>query len=332
MILAFRNNGIKDTSTNRILFGVLVITTIFYVVVTRDGSRLPDYGGYVEMFYNPDSRAVEGSFKVIVDIAKHFTTSSLGMFAIYAMISVTIRYYAIYKYSPIILYSLAVWIASFLLLHEMIQIRGAVASALLLLIIPSVYQKKYIKAVILILISFWFHRASLAFILLLFMSPDKGRWKIWISAYAFLLILNLSGIGLFQFLSLDKYIVGFQILEGDIYDISSTSEQLSMFAPYILLQTVTCFVCIYNIEKLQANYPYSIMAIKTCLFGVLIYSLPLGVVSLRLAELFSTAFIFVYPLLIYCVKTKYKQFAKIGVSFICLAILTNFIFLKGFII
>ena len=331
LIIAWNYNGLKRDRYNRVIFSLIVIIILVAAIITRDGNRLPDYDGYVEMFKNVEIRPVERSFIIITEYVKNFSSSPIWMFLCYALISVILKYYAIYKFSPSIFYSLAVWVASFLLLQEMIQIRGAVAGSLLLCLIPALYNKKYLLSIAIILLASWFHRSALAFALLLFINPKSQKWTIWIVVYSILAAINIFNINIVQVLGLNEILSAIKIIEGDYYDLGKKTENLSLFAPYILLQTITCFVCIYNSKKIEARYPYGVLCIKVCFIGILFYSLPMGVISLRLAELFSTAFIFTYPLLLFCFSKKYLQLAKASLSFICVAILSNFIFIKNFI-
>lgn len=332
LVLAWNYNGIKRNRYNVILFSLIVLTALVTIIITRDGSRLPDYGGYVEMFKNVDTRPVENSFIIITEYVRSFSSEPIWMFLCYALISVTLKYYAIYEFSPSIFYSLAVWMGSFFLLQEMIQIRGAVAGSLLLCLIPTLYNRKYFISIIIILLASWFHRSALAFTLLLFINPKSQKWTIWIIMYSILAIINILNINIVQALGLKEILSAIKIIEGDYYDLGNKTENLNLYAPYILLQTITCFVCMYNSRKIEIRYPYGILCTKICFIGILFYSLPMGVVSLRLAELFSTVFIFTYPLLLFCFGKRYLQLAKVSVSVICIAILSNFIFIKNFII
>lgn len=331
LAIAWNYGKLKNNRWNIALFGIITVCVLIITIITRDGSRLPDYGGYIEMFKNPEIRPVEGSFIVIVDAVKKIASSPIWMFLIYALISVSLKYYAIANFSPFMFYSLAVWVGSFLLLQEMIQIRGAVAGSLLLCLIPELYKRNYLNSIMIILVAAWFHRAALSFMLLLLVNPQSQKWMRWIVIYIIMAVINVSNLNIFQLIGLNDILSAVQLIEGDYYDLGKQKENLSLFAPYILLQTATCFLCMYNSKKIERVYPYGIICIKICFMGILFYSLPMGVVSLRLAELFSTAFIFAYPLIIYCLGKKYYQLAKASVSVICIAILSNFIFLKGFI-
>lgn len=331
LIIAWKYSAIRNTRDNTTIFNLIVLILVLIIIITRDGNRLPDYGGYLLMFKHPEIRPVENSFIVITNFVKVFSNNPVWMFLCYALISVALKYYAIYKFSPSLFYSLAVWAASFLLLQEMIQIRGAVAGSLLLCLIPALYNKKYPLSIAIILLASWFHRSALAFALLLFINPKSQKWTIWMVAYSILAAINIFNINIVQVLGLNEILSAIKIIEGDYYDLGKKTENLSLFAPYILLQTITCLVCMYNSKRIEARYPYGVLCTKVCFIGILFYSLPMGVISLRLAELFSTAFIFTYPLLLFCFSKRYLQLAKASVSFICVAILSNFIFIKNFI-
>ena len=108
LIIAWNYNGLKRDRYNRVIFSLIVIIILVAAIITRDGNRLPDYDGYVEMFKNVEIRPVERSFIIITEYVKNFSSSPIWMFLCYALISVILKYYAIYKFSPSIFYSLDV--------------------------------------------------------------------------------------------------------------------------------------------------------------------------------------------------------------------------------
>lgn len=135
------------------LFNILFCLILILFVGFRDGENMPDYSNYLEWFQHPGQRGVEESFFLILNSIKSIGAPKIFLFVIYAAISVSIRYYAIIKYSPLQMFSMAAWFSFILILHEMIQIRAAVASALMLFLIPLIFNKRYIAAFIVILIS-----------------------------------------------------------------------------------------------------------------------------------------------------------------------------------
>lgn len=332
LCFAWKYKGIKNYGYNVHIFNILILLYFIIFVTFRDGNLLPDYSEYIDMFYNPEVRAVEQSFIIISDLSKTFSFGLIGMFFIYAFISISIRYYAIYKHSPFFLFSLCIWISSFLILHDMIQIRGAVSSALMLIIIPLLYEKKYIKSFILTILAFCFHRSALCLFAIFFLKPDRINKKIWISFYLIAIVINITFSDIISSLGINEVLSMIKLIENDGYDLGKTFETLSMFGPYILLQSITYIFCLIKIDKILPHYPQAILCIKIGFLSVIIYSLPLGVVSLRIAELLSTVYIYAFPLLLYVLPQQNNRFVgKLALSLISISLLTYFVFIKEFI-
>lgn len=324
-------------SQTRIL-NVIFCLILICIVTFRNGKYLPDYDNYIEAFnalkYNADARALELSFKSISKIAYILGGNSLWMFAIYASLSVGIRYYAIHKYAPFVVFSLAAWVSSFFLLHDLIQIRGAVASALLLLIIPLIYRKNYLGAIILWVIALFFHRSAIAFLPIFFFRRDSGHWRLWLFALSAVILFNLLKIDIVERTGIAQITAGLQLLEGDIYSLANSSVDYlpNPFAPYTFLQIITTVLCIVNIKQIEQVFPEAKLFVKTALTGLIIYCLPLGVISTRISELLLSSIIMLYPCAIFWYRGRYaKVLGRATIVLICLFILTDFIFLQNMI-
>ena len=325
------------SNQTRILNGLFCLILIC-VVTFRNGEYLPDYDEYENAFealkYGTDYRTLEFTFGSISSIAISLGGSSLLMFAIYAFLSVGIRYYAIRKYAPFFVFSLAAWVSSFFLLHDLIQIRGAVSSALLLWIIPLIHKKKFIKAFFLWIIALLFHRSAIAFIPIFFFSRENGHWKMWLLALSTVILFNLLKIDIVAWSGIAQTTAGLKLIDGDIYSLSNSSVDYlpNPFAPYTFLQIVTSIMSIVNIKQIEQVFPEAKLFIKTALTGLIIYCLPLGVISTRISELLLSSIIMLYPCALFWYRGAYaKVLGKITITLICLFILTDFIFLQNMV-
>lgn len=333
LLLGWQYTGCRCSKKQSICIHIIGALLLTLIVAFRDGSCLPDYNEYVQSYEagGRTSGGVEPTFYLISYFAKNTGWGVMAMFFIYALFSVSIRYYAIYKYAPYFLFSLATWASTMLLLHDMIQIRAAVASALLLIILPLLYRRRIVPALILMMIAFFFHRSAIIFLPLLFFNTKKDYWWLWITALGVACIINLLKINIFDIFGLTELSQGIQLVEDDIYSLTQR-DMVNIFNPYMLLQIVPCLICIIRIKHIRPVFPEIGLFLKTALTGIIIYSFSLGVVSTRLAELLSTALIFVYPCALNWYSGKYRVIlGKITITAICLMILTNFIFWQDFI-
>ncbi len=333
LIISWKYTGSSIEIKSKLLIGFIFYCFIVLFVTFRDGNILRDYSEYVYYFNRGGGRDnIEESFYIIVAIVRYIGVGFLGMFFVYAVLGVSIRFYAIYKYSPFILYSFSIWIANFLLLNEMTQIRGAIACSLMLLILPAIYERRIIKAIILILIAFFFHRSSIVFILFFFVSPNKTYWRFWICLLGLSIILNICKINIMEILGLSKILYGIQLVKGDEMAFDQSDFRLNMFSPYPLLQMISCLACIYRYNRIKLIFPSCILFIKVGIIGLIIYSLSIYVISFRLSELFGTVQIFLYPCALKWFNGKNaERIGKIIVSVISVYILSSFIFKQNLI-
>lgn len=333
LTISWKYTGVKIKSNQKAFANISSALILVIIISLRDGSSLPDYQEYVNRFKNGSPVGMETTFNIIVEFSKSLGGSSLIMFMIYSVISVTARLFAIVRFSPFILYSLSVWASTFMLLHDMIQIRAAVAGSLLLVIIPMAYQRKYLASILLCILAFLFHRSAIIFFPLLFIPKDTTKWLFWLSFLLVFIILNACRINILGLLGLDQFLSGIQLIEGDIYAIRQSDNMVNMFAPLTFIQITTVLLCIWRYDIIRSIFPAIGIFLKISIIGLIIYSLSIPVVSTRLSELISSVYIFIYPCALLWYKGKYKSIlGKLSVTLICLFILTNYIFKQHFII
>lgn len=331
--MVLKKNGYSYILNIAFLTGLVLFATF-------RSQDLPDYKSYMDLFkLSSQGRPsnVEPLFFIICSIARKLSPVN-GWFVllfIYASLGISIKYYAIRKYSPYVVFSLSIWLASFFILHDLIQMRASVASGLLLLFLPEIQKRNYIKAIILFIIAFYFHNSAIIFIPLLFLNAQSINWRLWTIVYIILLMINVTGdfsgyvnkiLGMLPGIDnarLSSYIVhGNELLSGD---------KTNMFSPYILFQSLVCFTSLYSIKRLQSASQYAVIWLKCCFISIFIYSLSIPGISMRLAELLSIPQIFLVPLLITVFPSKYYKIGNLLIIFIALFWLTFFIFNLHFI-
>lgn len=332
IVVAWIASDYKFTNKKDGLFlAIMVGICLIFFNLSKDISIFPDMANYISNFNYPllARTSIERSFFHIRAISILFTDSLYGPLFIYSLISIVLRISAIYKYSYNIPFSLCVWISNLYILHEMIQIRAAVASAFLLWLLPLIKEKKKGLCLLVIALSTYFHYSSLIFILLLFLNPEKINIKKWIIIYLILFIINILKISTGDIFA---FIMGFipssigERIEWINYSVLDL-ERPTMYSRYILIPTLITFGCLLKADKLQEIYPYSIVCIKCSLIGIFIYSFSIPVVSGRLFELLSTSLIYLCPLCLCWFRFKGGRFiGKLIISIACIAFTWNLIY------
>lgn len=304
-----------DKSSARICHLGLFLILLFFAAF-RDGNLLPDYGSYIHLYQeSTGKRLVEQSFYTIQSISRWFFPYGGGeylMFFLYSLLGISIKYYAITKYSPYVVFSICIWISSFYILQDMIQIRASVAGSLLLLIIPFIQQRRYIAALVLASVSFYFHNSAIFFFPLMLLNPERINKYFWTLGYVLVIGINLLRVNIGHYIAEFLTFIPKEAFNDRILTYTFRAERyemnaLSMFSPYILYQTIVCFTTMHFAEKLMEKSPYSILLIKTAFIGVFFYGLSIPGVTMRLAELFSTSLILLTPMIIYLFPDYYKR-------------------------
>ena len=122
---------------------IAVGVTLTLLAAFRPEGADHDYTEYVSHFNNYDQIALlEPTFKAIAWFSHTFLGSNyIFLFAVYAVLGVTLKFIAIRELSNFALLSVAIYISQFFILHEMTQIRAGVASSLLLLSIKPLFER-----------------------------------------------------------------------------------------------------------------------------------------------------------------------------------------------
>ena len=175
---------------NKYAYWGLCIILIFFCAFRTIGVD-PDSESYEEIFKSNENNPkllVESSFLFFSEIVKGFTDDVHYLFLIYAILGITIKFYALRQLSPWYFLPLAIYFGNYFILHDFIQIRAAVASGMLLLAIKPLSEGNKKRAIVYFLIANVFHYSSFAFYPILFFSNNLSQiWK-----YALMAILPVG--------------------------------------------------------------------------------------------------------------------------------------------
>ncbi len=181
---------------------------IFLILVPLVGLRLlgqdADYFNYLNLLTLKNSLELltkEFGFRILLEInSLVFNSSVSAFFLIFAILGISIKFFAFTKISPIPLLSLVLYLFSYFLLHDYTQIRAGVASGIFLLGLQDLSEGKryqYFKKVI------WaclFHWTALVMIPIYFI----------VKRFSLNFFVLLPFIGIFVFLSrinFEQYII-----------------------------------------------------------------------------------------------------------------------------
>lgn len=279
---------------------------ILFLMAAFRGNIDDDYHGYVEFYEEIDKMylEVEPTFVLIANFVKSAFNNILFVFIIYAMIAVSIKLYAISLLTEFRLQSLVVYFSFFFLLHEMTQMRAAVASGMLLVCLYLLKNKKYIYYALLTALAICFHYSAIAILFLPFLSRDR------VSKLYYLLIplgylLAFAHIGLTNLLP--YLFIPIELVQLKFSSYQELDAGVNLFNLVLLLRIALAYLLIWKADLLQQHNPYSALLIKTYVIGIFLFLFFSDIwgIATRLSELFQITEIILLPFMLYMFKNKY---------------------------
>lgn len=293
-------------------------------------TTMPDYGNYLTGFRHGFERG-EPAFQLIIDFVKYVSSDIRALFALMASVSIGLNLLAIRKWANSIPLSLLFYLSNMYILHDMIQIRCAVAASIFLFTIPYIYNKSIIKFTILVLFAVCFHYSAMAIFPLFALSPNSFKLKIWLSLIPLSYVLVGLGLTVGHFIE--------QIPIPIIQDFNNRyiliMERDGIVAPNIFnsLQILRIFVVTLFIIFSKYILPYNkyfCLWIKIYIISMILFVLSsdFPVIAFRISEFYQVVEFLLFPMLIF-LPIKNSFLKRICVPLIALFyLLINTFYLK----
>lgn len=182
------NNGIKA----RIKIPYIVISSVFIFLCGIRVAQGADYWPYYKLYMSINKFVkwsdlfdadVEVSYVLISKILGYFRMPFFALLFIYGLISISLKTYSYYKYSPYPMISLLYFFMPNYFFSDSGHIRQGVSIALCLFSYQYIEQRKLFKFLFCIFISYYFHKTALIFI------PAYWIAKLNLSTFSCLLII-----------------------------------------------------------------------------------------------------------------------------------------------
>lgn len=300
-------------------WGLCVILILFCAFRTIGVD--PDSEAYEEIFKTHENNPkllVEFSFLFLSEVVKSFTDDIHYLFLIYAILGITIKFYALRQLSPWYFLPLVIYFGNYFILHDFIQIRAGVASAMLLLAIKPLSEGKKKKAIVYFLIANVFHYSSLVFYPILFFSNDLSRiWK-----YALILIMPVGAI---LFLLRLDFLSALPIpYIQDKIDMYKTLTETGFFEEFNLknvplwIQYAVILYSLYFYDTILEKCPVLPLLLKTTAYSMFFFFAfsSVSVVAGRFQEIIGIVELALFPCVCYTLRPQF--YGKIAVCFIAL--------------
>ena len=267
--------------------------------------ELADRNVYLKLFEdicNENPVSVESSFSHIVHLVNIYSNNTIWLFLIYAILGISLKIIAIEKFAPFLWLSMLTYLSHFYILHDMIQIRAAVASGILLCLIEFLYKREWIKGGFAVCLANYFHRSSLVLWFLFFLKGNKINKFAYISMIPVCYIFYACGISLGWVavrIPLDSVSLLFERYQSAM--VLGQHTDINVFNAVHFVKCIFCIYLLYDSVFFAKKIKYFVLLIKIytislCAF-VLLADIP--VMAWRISEFLGIVEIFLIPLTAY---------------------------------
>lgn len=300
----------KFSTKHKVFLYIVMGIVMIFIAGLREVGSTPDTETYEEMYYGKFAMVLEDvtepSFLIISEVLNSFSFTVMALFFTYAIISVPIHLGAFWRMSRIPLTTLLIYISYYYMMHEMVQIRAGVASALFLWAMCFYAEGRKWLSLSFVLFGTFFHYSAITGLVLFLMTDKLENWHKYI-------LYSLIPVGLVAYFGgLDiSYLVP-ETLGGDklmhyreLKDSGIENDQagwqlnvnLSIWMNFVLF-----YACIYYHDYIKRYCPYITISIKVQAIGFCCLFFLHGVSAIlgnRLNDYFSVASVILWTCSVY---------------------------------
>lgn len=305
---------------NYLLYSIVILLAL--LAGFQDISVSKDYLNYQYIFENiydiTDNNftyllAFEPGFVgIIIFFRKLFEFNyGIAIMVFYALVSLTLKIFTINRLSINPYLTILFYFSYFFLLHEMTQIRIALASAIFLISLLSFVNGRRGTFVALILLASCFHYSAIFYLFLLFFDTRTLNRNLYICLIVLSLILGLIKLPLLNILGN----VDVSDLSGKINNYIEISKNgsiaVNVFNSLNILNILCCAYLLFSINNQDLIKDKRLVVFLKCnILSIFLLSFFSGApaFSMRFNQLFSIAQIFLFTYLI-----KYLPFKKLNI-------------------
>lgn len=284
-------NGANKKFESRFFLVMTLLNIMLVIASVYKPSSMPDYANYVDSYELGFEDRLEPTFYLLSSFLHFFKLPVLSLFFVYSVISLSIKYYTFRDLATLPYTSFSIFLGEIFIMQNLIQIRAAVASAILIMVIKAHSDGYRCRSLILIAIASLFHYSSLLFILILFIKKDAFSRYIYILAIIASYIVAIAGI------SLSGKLIGFYTNEDYFAHYLFLDDKNSIFSILLVGRVILCIYILYKTKEMTldrfTNILLQIYAIGICI-SVAFADLP---ISARFGQMFMSVETFLFPII-----------------------------------
>lgn len=315
--------GKSEQESKSSLLVLLIIWVVLSLIAAFRPENMADRDNYLLFWHGWGEERFEIGFSLFANILKRINSSFYFFLFASAALSVGIKLSAICRITPLIWGTLVIYISNLFVLHDMIQIRCAIASGLLLHAVYYIVNKDLKSFIIVSSVAFLCHYSAAVIFPLWFLNAQKTRKIIFFSLIILSYTLALLGFSITNLIEIVP-IVGIQnrwtIYQNVIY------ESANIFGYVQLCRIAICiFIGIY-LDAISVKNKYAILLWKIYVISISVLPLcmDMQVVAYRVSQFYQVVEFVLIPMIIYV--NRFTLFFKrllivlIGLSFLLMTI------------
>lgn len=312
VFLAFIEERLNDKQRLFILSGYALVMII--LATTKSIEHTADAINYEAMFYHNENTLAEIATEPTFIYLSRLIIACGGTFTIllfvYAILSIPLKLKALTTITPYIFTALLIYIPVYFEIHDMIQIRTAVAAAFLLTAIITQCRKKYLLTVLLVICAILFHYSALAFVPMLIIGNRK------MNKYMRITVAVLVPIGFAMYiLKKDLFsLIPSALVYGklDLYQKMSEKGEWQELAIlyknlYFMSKCAMLYACLFYYDYIVKRHQMAPLLINlfaaSILFILTMSTIP--VLAGRVSDLYGIIDCIVFTFILYLAEPKY---------------------------
>lgn len=291
--------GMTNNGRHATLVGMILIYLVLVVLCVNKPEFIADRAMY-EMMYDMGGgekikQGIEPSFVILTELSPTF----IVLLAIYALLSVGAHITGIALNSPNIWLSLFTYISYTFVLHDMIQMRAAVAIGLLLMAVRYIVERRMLLYFAFVALASFFHYSAMIFFVFYFF-PTKSLNK-WV--WTVILIVGVVAAAMnMQFGYISKFLpIGFIQSYVESY-LGNKVFDATELGPFRIFKVFVAIIMLFGQKQIKRHYPLCIPVLMFFICSQLAFLLlgDIPVLQGRFGEMFAAFDIFalaMFPLI-----------------------------------
>lgn len=317
---------------------VFIGFALILVAGFKDLEAVADTDNYEYFFEHYDdplvSKSVEFSYIWLSKLLYPIFHNVHSIFLIYAILSITLKLTAVKRLSNIYFLPLIIYISYYYILHDLTQVRAAVASGFFLLAVSYQIRQRKRTAFILMLCATCFHYSSLCLFPILLLSDKDMSTKaklIWGSLVPLGYIIYFLHINLILAIPI-PFIANKIEAYQKLAETGAAGDKINVFNLVFLVRIAIFYFNLYFLDTIKESCPGANLILKIDALSLAVFPAfaILPVIAFRIGELYGIVEIISMTYIYYTIKQK--TIGKLAVSTVGLSLLLISLFYNNLVV